>query len=431
MLDSLEQHASDRGMARPSVQEAWSLRAHGLGERATPRWAAGFAATALIAYVGATALLLTNSIFLAGAGFARLVLAVFIGPLALALSAVILLHRAGRLSAPAALSTAASAVPACGFAALTAASWSVGFEEADAGLGRSWFGSSTLLFLILAWIAGTICLVAPVESVLSKRRALPIRLVRSTALAAPLALILVALTLMAQLIGTLGAVVLLVIALRPSRANYPSARRDTVRAAARSSPPISAAAWTRRRAAPAGAAALVTITAGLGCSLFALTGSNWAPTVNDSTHAMNLGLAAGALAAIPATIAAGTVLTPRFGSVMRWSTLLCCASLIVVAAAQFLGAGHPNQWPLILAAATLMGFAAALPFGRLIPGGRTLRIGVTAMFGFAGLIVGLSLVTMAAFIAPLAATALLVWSMTRPSAQGKQPSPPLITYQGG
>ena len=140
--------------------------------------------------------------------------------------------------------------------------------------------------------------------------------------------------------------------------------------------------------------------------------------VNDSTHAMNLGLAAGALAAIPATIAAGSVLAPRFGSVMRWSVLLCCASLLGVAAAQFLGAGHPNQWPLILVAATLMGFAVSLPFGRLIPGSRALRIVVTAMFGFAGSLLGLSLVTMAAFIAPLAATALFVWSLTRPSARG-------------
>ncbi|MDI3213468.1 hypothetical protein QK291_15660 [Arthrobacter sp. AL12] len=366
----------------------------------------------MIGYIGAAALLLGNATsLLPGAGFSRLVLAVFIGPLALALSAVVLLHRAGRLSAPAAMSSAAGAIPACGFAALTAASWWVGFEEADAGLGRSWFGSSTLLFLLLAWIAGTICLVAPVESVLGNRRSAPIRLVQSTVLAAPLALILGALTLMAPLFGALGAVVLLVIALRLSSANYPSAPRDTVRVAVRSSPPLAAATVARQGPAAARAAALVTITAGLGCALFALTGSTWAPMVRDATHAMNLGLAVGALAAIPATIAAGTVLIPRFGGVIRWSALLCSASLIVVAAAQFVGAGHPLQWPLVLAAATLMGFAVALPFGRLIPGGRALRMGVTGMLGFAGSIVGLSLVTMAAFIAPLAATALFAWSL--------------------
>ena len=78
-----------------------------------------------------------------------------------------------------------------------------------------------------------------------------------------------------------------------------------------------------------------------------------------------------------------------------------------------------------------MGLAVALPFGRLIPGGRALRMGLTGMLGFAGSIVGLSLVTMAAFIAPSAATTLFVWSLRRPSAQGKHPSPPLIKYSGG
>ena len=141
--------------------------------------------------------------------------------------------------------------------------------------------------------------------------------------------------------------------------------------------------------------------------------------VTDSTHAMNLGLAAGALAAIPATIAAGIMLTPRFGAFMRWSALICCASLLLEAAAQLLGAGHATQWPLTLAAATLMGFALALPFGRLIPGRRSLRIGVTVMLGLAGSTIGLNLVTMAAFIAPLAAAALVVWSLTRLSVASR------------
>ncbi|MEC5178996.1 hypothetical protein [Arthrobacter sp. CG_A4] len=422
VLDSLEQHAGDRGVARPTSREAWSLRAHGLGERATHRWAAGFAAAALVAYIGATGLLLSNASFLPGAGLVQLLFAVFIGPLALALSAVVLLHRAGRLSAPAALSTAASALPAFGFAALAAASWAAGFDEADAGLGRSWFGTSTLLFLVLAWCTGTICLAAPLSSVLSKGRSLPSRFMQSTVLAAPLALILGALTLRAQIIGTLGSVVLLVVALRKSTSTHPAAPRGAARAAVRSSPPRPVAAWSRQGDAAAGAAALVTVIVGLGCAVFALTGSNWAPMVTDSTHAMNLGLAAGALAAIPATIAAGIMLTPRFGAVMRWSALICCASLLLEAAAQLLGAGHTTQWPLTLAAATLMGFAIALPFGRLLPGGRSLRLGVTVMLGLAGSTIGLNVVTMAAFIAPLAAAVLVVWSLTRLAASSSRPA---------
>jgi hypothetical protein len=423
VLDSLEQHASDQGIVRPSIPEAWSLRAHGLGERATPGWAAGFAGAALIAFLGATALFLSDAGMLPGAGVVRLLLAVFIGPFAFAIAAVVLLYQAGRLSAPAALCTAAGALPACGFAALTAASWAVGFEEADAGAGRSWFGSSTLVFLIVAWSAGTTTLVPPVSSMLGKRRSLPLRLVQSSVLAAPVALILGALTLTAPMLGTLGAAVLLVVALRfGSSAKRPAAMHQTVRAAAQPSPPTRAPFLNRWRGAAAYAAALVTLLVGLGCAVFALTGSNWAPMIIDSTRAMNLGLAGGALAAIPVSLAAGMVLTPRFGSVMRWSALLCCVSLIVVAIAQLLGAGHPTQWPLILTAATLMGFALALPFERLVPGARPLRISVTAVLGLAGAIIGLNLVMMAAFIAPLAAAALLVWLVIRVSVQ-RRPSP--------
>jgi hypothetical protein len=428
VLDSLEQHASDRGIARPSVPEAWSLGAHRLGARATHRWAAGLAATALIAFIGATGLLLSNAIIFPGAGFIRLVLAVFIGPLGSALSAVVLLHQAGRLSAPAALSTAASAVPACGLAALVAASWSVGFDEADAGLGRSWFGSSTLLFFILGWVAGTGSLVAPVTSVLGKRSLLRIRLLQGTFLAAPLALILGALMLMAPMVGTLGAAALLVVTLRHGSAKHPAAPRETVPVAVRTPTPPPTVAWTRRKHAAVGAAALLSLIAGLWCAVFALTGSNWAPMALSSTRAMNLGLAAGALAAIPATVAAGIMLIPRFGSVMRWAAVICCASLIVEAVAQLLGAGHPTQWPLILVAATLMGFAVALPFGRLIPGGRSVRFGVTAMLGLAASIIGLNLVAMAAFIAPIAAAALVVWSLIRLSGQGAKPSPQLVRH---
>lgn len=423
VLDSLEQHASDQGIARPSIPEAWSLRAHGLGERATPGWAAGFAGAALIAFLGARALLLSNAGMLPGAGGVRLLLAVYIGPFAFALAAVVLLHQAGRLSAPAALSTAAGALPAFGFGALTAASWAVAFEEADAGAGRSWFGSSTLVFLILAWSAGTIALIAPVSSMLGKRRSLPLRLVQSIFLAAPVALILGALTLMAPMLGTLGAAVQLVVALRfRSSTKRAAAMHQAVPAAAQPSPPTGAAFLNRWRGAAAYAAALVTLIVGLGCAVFALTGSNWAPMIIDSTHAMNLGLAGGALAAIPVSLAAGMVLTPRFGSVMRWSAILCCVSLTVVAIAQLLGAGHPTQWPLILVAATLMGFALALPFERLVPGARLLRIIVTAVLGLAGAIIGLNLVMMAAFIAPLAAAALLVWLVIRLSGQ-RRPVP--------
>ena len=420
------------GVRRPFFAEVWSLRAHRLGQWATYRRAAGFAAAAVIAFAGATGMVLVNAIMFPAGGLVRLLLAVFIGPLAVAISAVVLLHRTGRLSAPAAASTAAATLVACGFAALAAGSWSVGFDEADAGLGRSWFGSSTLLFLLLAWVAGTVALLAPVGSALGKPRSVLGGVVQRTVLAAPLAVLLGAMTLLAPLAGALGAVGLLIVTLRLDGAEHPAAFPDRAPLPSPARPsPARPAERTRRRDAAARTAALVTMIVGLGCAVFALTGSSWAPMVTDATHAMNLGLAAGALAAVPATIAAGVVLTPRFGRVMRWSALLCCASLFVTAAAQLLGAGHPAQWPLVLLAAVLMGFAVAAPFGQFIPGGPSVRFGVATLLGLAASLIGLPLVTMAGFVAPCAAVALFVWLSKRLAGPGQLPPPRPVKPQHG
>lgn len=385
MLDTLEQHASDRGIAGPSIPEAWSIRAHGLGARATDRWAVATAATSLLAFAGTTWILFSNAIMLPGASLIHVIFSAFIGPLALTISAVILLHRAGKVSSPAALFTSAGAVPAFGFTALTAASWYIGFDEADAGRDLSWFGSSTLPFLILAWITGTICLLASFSSFLGTQRSRPIRLVQSTALSAISALVLgVVLLLMGAMIGILGAAALLVLALRSSRSSVQVAPRDVVAGEARFSPPKPIAALSRRTVATVAVAALVSLSVGLGCAVFALTGSSWSQAVTDSTHAMNLGLATGALAAIPMVIAAGMVFTPRYGVLMRWSVLICCASLLVEATAQFLGVDHSLQWPLTGVAAGLLGFAIALPFGRIFSGRLSLRIGGITALGLAG-----------------------------------------------
>ena len=431
VLDTLEQHAGEQGIARPSVAEAWSLRAHGLGARATRRWAAVAAAAALMALLAATWLLLSNATTFPGAEVVRVLLAVFIGPLGLALAAVVLLHCAGQLSAPAALSTAGFALPACGFAALAAASWSIGFDEADAGLGLSWFGASTLLFLMLAWLAGTISFVAPLAAVLGTKRPATIRRVQSTVVAAFLVPVVGVLVLTGQIVLILGAAVLLVVALRPSRAMRRAATKEIARAPVRSPLSGPAPALTRRQYVAVGAAALLSLIAGGGSTVFALTGSRWIPALDDSTHAMNLGMAAGALAAIPAVVVAGILLTPRYGAVLRWSALACCASLVMEATAQNFGAGHPLQWPVVLVAAMLMGITIALPLGALIPGRSSLRIGMTAVLCLAGSPVGLLVVTMAGFIAPLGAAALLVWSVVRLSAWGKQSVPLSVNRQGG
>ncbi|WP_243753244.1 hypothetical protein [Paenarthrobacter sp. MSM-2-10-13] len=362
----------------------------------------GLAATSLLAFLGGMALFFSNTFHLPWTGPARFILTGLVGPLTASLSAVVLLRLASRVPAAGARFVALAAVPAWALAATAAASWAVRFDEADANQGYSWFGSSTLLFMISGWITGTACVAVALYSLLASRRSHPVRLLQAVVLAAPLALILGAIMLMPPMVGTLGAMVLLVVALRQ---DMPAASRDVV-------PPR---VVPREVVAPSrrvvGGSALGLLVVGLACAVFAVTGSTWAPIATDSTHAMNLGLAYGAFASIPLLVLAGRVLAPRLGPTTPWSVLLGCASMVVQGCAQLLGAGHTLQWNGILIAATLMGFAIALPLGGLVAGGRLTRITVVAMMGLAASVVGLPLVMMSAFLAPIGSAVLLVWAL--------------------
>ncbi|MGO4145585.1 hypothetical protein AB4Y77_10905 [Paenarthrobacter sp. YAF11_1] len=354
----------------------------------------GCAAASLLGFLGAMVLLFSGAYSLPWTEPVHLILSRFVGPLAGTFSGVVLLRLAGRLTARVALFTAVAAVPAWALALTAAASWSVGFDEADAGQRLSWFGSSSLLFMILGWVAGTVCLAVPLNSLLAGRRSLPVRITQAVLLAAPAALILGALMMMPPMLGVLGAVVLLISALRQGRPVPPPA----------TAPSPTVVAPSRG----VGGAALALLLVGLACAVFAVTGSTWAPGVANSTHAMNLGLAYGAFAAIPLLVLAGGVLAPRRGPTTPWAVLLSCAAMAVEGFAQLLGAGHPSQWPATLVAAALMGFAIALPLERLVSGGRLTRIAVVTLMGLAASTVGIPLVAMSAFLAPVGSAVLLI-----------------------
>lgn len=428
MLDTLDEHAHDRGIARPGLAEAWSIRAHGLGERATIRWAVTAAVVSLAGFILATAILLSDAMYMPGAGVVRTTLAVLVGPLFLTFAVLILLHRRGQLSAPAALCGAVAAVPAFALAALAAASWSVGFDEADAGMGRSWFGSATLLFIVLAWLTATVSLFAPTALLVGRKLPVMIRLPLIGLLAAILAAVVGVLMVTGQMMGSVAAAAVLALAVLSGRPGSvrpgsvgPAGLALSVQVAEQRSSPGQAAGLTRSAWAIACVAGLFSFVAGLGCAVFALTGSIWSPGVTDSTHAMNLGLAAGALAAIPAAVAAGVIFTPRFGKIMRWAVLLLSAALAVEAAAQFAGAGHPLQWPMTVAAAVMLSLSFALPVSGLVSSKPAVRFGVAAALGLAGSMPALMVVSAAAFIAPPVAAILVVWSWRRLSAgRGRQ-----------
>lgn len=403
-----------------------AFRTGALAGCATYKGAAGWAAVALAAFLLAAGILLTGALYWPGADAVRILAAMFLGPLGLTLSAVALSYQSGRLSAPEVRLTAAAAASAWGLAAAAGASWSAGFASADAGVPLTWFEAAAVPLLALALIAGTAALIPTVNTVWSPHRSQASRTARSLLLAPPAALALFLMFMVGFLFTPFAAAGLLFVALRAGNAegsrnrspleNRPRDPRpgDSQAMEPATGFPESRSVWTAVVVLAGG-----TLLMGVLCIVFALSGSAWSGLAADSTAAMNLGLAAGALNALPLTVAGGLILYPRFGGVIRWTVLLMAGAFLCEAGSQFAGAGHPWQWPLTLSGAVLLGFGLALPAARLIPGPRLVRIGGTVGAGFAGAAVGVIIVAGAGFIAPLVSAGLLVWCFL---PQGRQPA---------
>jgi len=185
-------------------------------------------------------------------------------------------------------------------AALAFASWSVGFDEADAGDPRSLFAALFPAFLALGSTAAACAVVVAMSDRLPRRRGMRVLIVVTSMMGAALSLPFVAVMLaspITTLLVSAGAVVIIALA-------WPNHRE-------RSSPPASTAdtdadADSRRRAARALAFA-AGITSLLGIA-FAVSGSLY--TSLDSTEAMIVGMRAAAGCGI-LVILALALRTPR------------------------------------------------------------------------------------------------------------------------
>src|SRR5690606_30121388 len=141
------------GRARPTAAEAWSLRVTGLGERLTARVAPAAAALALLC-AGTAMLLAMLGPYGQTADAVRIVLGVFCTPLLLSVAAVSIARAARRLAPPRALILLVVVAAAWALAASADAAWSVGFDEADAGVGPSAFAAAFLPLFLGALVLG-------------------------------------------------------------------------------------------------------------------------------------------------------------------------------------------------------------------------------------------------------------------------------------
>ena len=393
MLDTLEEHADAEGRAMPTRGEAWSLRAHGLIERVTPRAILTIAAAALLFAVAVPAAML-SSLFL---GLPVLLAMPWAAALLATLALIGLVGRSGVLRAESALAAAALAVPSWILGGVAAAAWSVGFDEADAGVPLSPFASVFAVLTLAAWLLGAASLTVLLAGLLGIRSAVA-RWIVAVVVAVPGAL------LVGGVAVSAGAPALAMAALIASARHRMRGRPGGGPAAAPgpgSSPAVRAPLSVSGRGAVV-ITSLVGSALGLACAAFALAGSAWLPAVGDATDAMRMGLVAGSIVALLPIVAGAAALRPRLGGVVILATVALAAALATVAGGHLAagpGGGSGRELPL---AAVFVGVAGAVLLLPVLPRGRVLRA-VTAAgiaIGIAA-VLGMTVAVTAPFLAPV------------------------------
>jgi len=410
VLGTLEENAEALGRSRPTQGEAWSLRAHGLAERVTPSVILVASGSALLLSLAPLAALWLGAVDESVGGLVARTACQFLGALLVCLSAGALLLRGSELRPETALAATFGAVIAWTLGALAAASWSVGFNEADDGAARSWFGDATGLFLLGAVVTGATALTAVLAGVL---RIGPWRILLASAIAVPGA---VGLGVWAAIPAgmVVGAVAVLVTVALQIRASPSSVER--VRPV-----PVPLTTVQRYRLA---ALALVAAVLGVGSVVFALTGSVLVPSVGDSTEAMRVGIFAGTLVAIITVVTVAFALLSRRRPAILAPTLAFVAALIALSVSYLLPMDHPLGWPLISLAIVLVGLAGGLLLAPVLSRPGWLRgLLVTAISLAVAASVGI-MVIYAAFVAPVLAVVAFILLIRRPrrSAVADEPS---------
>ncbi|WP_087129753.1 hypothetical protein [Microbacterium esteraromaticum] len=171
----------------------------------------------------------------------------------------------------------------------------------------------------------------------------------------------------------------------------------------------------------AGIIALLSVVIGVACAVFAVLGSTLMPTI-DTTRAMQIGLAAGALASIPVLYAVARLLAarrPRLRTQLWCGILLVALDIVWHAVATLTGALSSGDlpWPPVILAAVGIG-VVTFALLRTAPSLRWLlssALVLTALIPLWGLLV------MGGFIAPFAAVGLAIWCLhsrksTRPTS---------------
>lgn len=414
----LDEQAADRGRGL-SAGEAWSMRIHGVAERFTLRAGAVLAVAGLVA-----GLLVVASLFAVDRAPEGVVIAGAVaGAVASALtslSALTLVRDAGWTTAAGTVVSAAASLGAWTVSVLAGLAWSVGFDQADAGLPQTAFASAFPVLLAAAVALGAVALAPAGAGGLRRVPTAGGRWALAVACGVPAA-VLIGVTSVAPGGSLLVAVVLLALCIARREPGSSAAHEGREVAAAQVDPPAGPHTGDGRRP-PRGILPLAVVGFLLTapCALYAVLADgdrSWVglPAPLEALPPMNTGLALGALASVPLVPAVALLVARRVRRGVGLTAALVGVAVLGRAISAAMGPAGDGGFLVVVAAGALAGVAVVSLIAPRLPGPASTRWPLVAVIGIAaGWVIGVPALMAGPLIAPFVALGLAV-HVLRPS----------------
>lgn len=420
-LGTLLDEAEAEGRTRPTMSMRLSLFTHGFAERISLKAIIGMSMIALALSVLGMVFQLAESVpsFLPGwLGFA-LTIGLSAWLTVVALSG--LLRVLGYLEHWRSLLVSAFALPALVLTLFAAMSWGQGFEEADAGVELSGFASAFGSLFLAAFVFGTLsCAIFLDALVANLNRNQGVRKTVSIVGGAILALAAGLFVISPFSMSAAAAIAMAAAIWAKNRAERRALPLTGLRHDQRAEPQRPVLPSTQpTNGVPVSGRVLAGISAflGAGAIAFALSGSIWPGIGMDSTRALQLGMAAAALASVPLVVAFSRWWS-RPGGTYDWPMIFLALALVVFAVGTLLTDGSGSWASMIHIGVSMVLSSVAVGCGssgllnrrnaRLAGSNVSIAIGIGFAFTLAFI-----WVNSMSFVLPVVAVIVLVWRNPR------------------
>lgn len=425
LLRTLLDQAEAEGRTKPTTSMRFSLITHGFAERISLTVILGTSMIALVLSAVGMVLQLAESVpsFLPGWLGITLTIGLSAWLTVVALSG--LLRVLGYIEHWRSLLVNALALPALVLTLFAALSWGQGFDEADAGVELSGFSMAFGSLFLAAFVFGSLSSAILLDGLLANlMRNQGVRKIVAIAGGVILALA-TGLFVISPFSISASAAIAMVAAMWAKSRTGQQVNPDTVSWPDQAGSPQQEILPSAPSATgvPVSVRVLAGISAfvGAGAIAFAVSGSTWPGVTVDSTRALQLGMAAAALASIPLVIACSRwwgQKTRRF----QWPMRFLSMALVVFALGTLLGDGSGSWASMIHLGIGMVLSSVAVGWGSsvLLERRKTRRAGpnmsIAIGIGFAFTLAFIWVSSMS-FVLPVVAVVVLVWRNPRKAPQ--------------